>query len=83
MTLDEAIIRYTSNAEYERSHGSLQGCLDFRQLADWLTELKEYKAEQNHIDKIRAEIQHEADNHADAVEMKAYYQCLHIINKYR
>lgn len=36
MTLTEAIERYTSNAEYERIHGSLQGCLDFRQLAEWL-----------------------------------------------
>lgn len=40
MTLDEAIERYTSNAEYERTHGSLQGCLEFRQLAEWL---KDYK----------------------------------------
>jgi hypothetical protein len=36
MTLDEAIKMYTNNAEYERTHGSLQGCLDFRQLAEWL-----------------------------------------------
>lgn len=40
MTLDEAIERYTNNAEYERIHGCLQGCLDFRQLAEWL---KDYK----------------------------------------
>lgn len=40
MTLDKAIERYTSNAEYERTHGNLQGCLDFRQLAEWL---KDYK----------------------------------------
>ena len=40
MTFDEAIERYTSNAEYERTHGSLQGCMDFRQLAEWL---KDYK----------------------------------------
>ena len=40
MTLDEAIERYTSNAEYERTHGNLQGCLEFRQLAEWL---KDYK----------------------------------------
>lgn len=38
--LDEAIKRYTRNAEYERTHGSLQGCLEFRQLAEWL---KDYK----------------------------------------
>lgn len=40
MTLEEAIERYTSNAEYERTHGNLQGCLEFRQLAEWL---KDYK----------------------------------------
>lgn len=41
MTLDEAIKRYTNNAEHERTHGNLQGCLDLRQLAGWLKELKE------------------------------------------
>ena len=40
MTLDEAITRYTENAEYERQHGNLQGCLEFKQLAEWL---KDYK----------------------------------------
>lgn len=43
MTIDEAIKRFSDNAEYERSHGSLQGCLEFRQLAEWLAELKELK----------------------------------------
>lgn len=43
MTLDEAIKRYTNNAEYERTHGSLQGCLEFRQLAEWLKELKQLR----------------------------------------
>ena len=41
--LDEAIERYASNAEYERTHGNLQGCLEFRQLAKWLRELKMYR----------------------------------------
>ena len=40
MTLEEAIIRYTDNAEYERTNGNLQGCLEFRQLAEWLKELR-------------------------------------------
>lgn len=40
MTLDQAIARYTNNAEYERRNGSLQGCLEFRQLAEWI---KDYK----------------------------------------
>lgn len=45
MTIDEAIKRYTDNAEFERTHGHLQGCLDFRQLAKWLRELKAYRDE--------------------------------------
>ena len=36
MTIDETIKRFQRNAEYERTHGSLQGCLEFRQLAEWL-----------------------------------------------
>lgn len=40
MTLDEAIKMYTSNAEYERTHGSLQGCMVFRQLVEWLRDYK-------------------------------------------
>lgn len=36
MLLDEAIKRFQNNAEYERTHGNLQGCLEFRQLAEWL-----------------------------------------------
>lgn len=43
MTLDEIIKRYTSNAEYERTHGNLQGCSDFKQLAVWLEELKQLR----------------------------------------
>jgi len=43
MTLEEAIKRYTDNAEYERTHGNLQGCLDFRQLVELLKELKRWR----------------------------------------
>lgn len=43
MTLDEAIEMYTSNAEYERTHGNLQGCLEFRQLAEWLKDYKQLR----------------------------------------
>lgn len=53
MILDEVIERFTNNAEYERTHGNLQGCLEFRQLAEWLKELKENN---DVLDKIRAEI---------------------------
>jgi len=41
MTLEETIERYTSNAEYERTHGNLQGCLEFKQLAKWLKDYKQ------------------------------------------
>ena len=40
MTLDEQITILQHNAEHERTHGNLQGCLDFRQLVKWL---KDYK----------------------------------------
>ena len=40
MTLDEQIKILESNAEFERRNGDLQGCLNFRILADWL---KDYK----------------------------------------
>ena len=43
MTLDETIKRYVDNAEYERTHGNLQGCLEFKQLAKWLKEYKRLK----------------------------------------
>lgn len=49
MTLDETIERYTNNAEYERTHGNLQGCLDFKQLAEWLKELKAYREARKEI----------------------------------
>ena len=40
-TLDEVIKRYTDNAEFERRNGNLQGCLEFRQLAEWLKDYKQ------------------------------------------
>ena len=43
MTIEETITRYKNNAEYERTHGSLQGCLEFRQLAKWLEQLQKIK----------------------------------------
>lgn len=51
MTLDEAIKRYTDNAEYEHTHGNLQGCLDFGQLAEWLKELKQLKEQMSNSEK--------------------------------
>lgn len=40
MIIEEAIKRYESNAEFERAHGNLLSCLEFKQLAEWL---KDYK----------------------------------------
>ena len=58
MTIDEAIQRYADNAEYERTHGNLQGCLEFNQLVKWLKELKTYRKiyHKEHMDDcLRAE----------------------------
>jgi len=54
MTNEEAIERYTSNAEYERTHGNLQGYLEFKQLAEWLKDYnrlleQEHKAESEEV----------------------------------
>ena len=46
MTIDEAIKRYVDNAEYERTHGNLQGCLEFKQLEKWLKELKQLREQE-------------------------------------
>jgi len=40
MTIKEAITRYKDNAEYEWNHGNLQGCLEFKQLVEWLEQLQ-------------------------------------------
>ena len=84
MTLDEAIKRYTSNAEYERTHVNLQGYLEFKQLAEWLKELKENK---DVLDKIRAEIRELKHFPADSEDKLIYnagvLDALEIIDKYR
>lgn len=43
ITIDEAITRYKNNAEYERTHGNLQGYLEFKQLAEWLEGLRAFR----------------------------------------
>jgi hypothetical protein len=43
MILAEEIKRYFDNAEYERTHGYLQGCLEFKQLEKLLKELRAYR----------------------------------------
>ena len=49
MTIEEAITRYKNNAEYERTHGNLQGCLEFRQLAEWL---RKYQKIERYMEKL-------------------------------
>lgn len=84
--IDEAIERYKNNAEYERTHGNLQGCLDFRQLAEWL---KDYKRLLNAIEDIKLDIQEyreQCDNETWSyyIESKkeAYTDVLVLIDKY-
>ena len=58
MTIDEAIKRYFDNSKFERAHGNLQGCLEFRQLAKWLKELRVYRKmylEEHEDDCLQAE----------------------------
>lgn len=40
MSIEEAITRFKNNAEYERTHGNLHECIEFRQLAEWLEQLQ-------------------------------------------
>lgn len=49
MTIDEQIKLLESNAEFERKDGDLQGCLNFRQLAEWLKELKRHREAWNKL----------------------------------
>lgn len=83
MTLDEAIEKYTSNAEYERTHGSLQGCMEFRQLAEWLKELKRLKEQEHILDKIRLEIETERNAGCHTQYAGGLDFDLSIIDKYK
>jgi hypothetical protein len=81
MTLDEAIERFEHNAEFERRNGNLQGCLEFRQLVEWLSALQEYK---DVLNKIRVEIEQITDTMG--VRYNQYVSkidVLQIIDKYR
>ena len=84
MKLDEAITRYKSNAEYERTHGNLQGCLEFRQLAKWLEELRAYRNmyhKEHKDDCLRAEsdieVRKPCINYEDGCEEWAGCPCVH------
>ena len=81
MTLDEAINMYTNNAKYIRASGDLQGYMDFRQLVEWLKELKMYR---EIVPKIRAEIEQRKKNSGGEPNRDlAFNVCLQIIDKYR
>jgi hypothetical protein len=43
MTIEEQITIFEHNAEHERKEGDLNNCLHFRQLAEWLKELKTHR----------------------------------------
>lgn len=43
MTIEEQITIFEHNAEHERKEGDLNNCLHFRQLAEWLEELKSHR----------------------------------------
>lgn len=89
MTIDEQIKLFESNAEFERKDGDLQGCLNFRQLVEWL---KDYKRLLGAIEDIRTDIKHKADNcdifiGADESDLEwgkysAYVDTLYIIHKH-
>lgn len=38
--IDEVIKRYTDNAEYVRQRGDLEGCMEYRELAEFLEDCK-------------------------------------------
>ena len=91
MKLDEAIERYTSNAEYERTHGNLQGFLEFKQLAKWLRDYKRLLEREPALDKVRAEIgMYEADcrlqggtNECEKCNSNIFGSIYRIIDKYK
>ena len=85
MILDEIIERYKSNAEYERTHGNLQGCLEFRQLVKWLESLKQYKEKSEKIgekiDKISDILEGTIDHFDRDDAMDALYEIKRIIRE--
>ena len=87
--IDEAIERYTSNAEYERTHGNLQGCLEFRQLAEWLKDYKRLKEQESNVsenpnkcDLISREAVEEIINDIrDCISVEGYWAFLERLKK--
>ena len=56
-TIDEQIKIFESNAEFVRKEGDLQGCLNFRQLVDWLRDYKRLLSLFENLTEIRLEIE--------------------------
>jgi rubrerythrin len=73
--MDETIKRYNNNAEHERTHGNLQGCLEFKQLAEWLKELKNLKEKDE-----SKEVRYEYEGYSyGKLDMAFCPSCEHII----
>lgn len=53
--IDEIIERFERSAEFQRTHGDLMGCQEFKQIAEWLKELKAYKEQESCEDAISRE----------------------------
>lgn len=76
MTLEEQIKILEHNAEHERQEQDLQGCLNFRQLAKWLKELKYYKDRQDLINKSWQElIRYKEGIEKIKMRIQAYREC--------
>lgn len=73
ITIEEAITRYKNNAEYERTHGNLQGCLEFRQLAKWLEQLQKIEEIVNGWGKYRKGI---SSSEGDSIYMQKVREVL-------
>lgn len=58
--IDEIIERFERSAEYQRTHRDLSGCHEFKQIAEWLKELKAYKEQEPCDDAISREAALEA-----------------------
>ena len=80
--IDEAIEMYTSNAEYERTHGNLQGCLDFKQLAEWLKDYKRLLEQEPSGDLISREAVEEIINDIrNCISVEGYWAILERMKK--
>ena len=86
MTLDQAIDRYSNNAEYERRNGSLHGCMEFKQLAEWLKDYKRLLEQQPCEDTIsrQAALNSLIDNtHLDGYDLAEALDAIENKEKYR